>query len=125
MLLSLIATVSGKVLPPVFNIVHYKLRITTVSVYLCVQTLSAHPSWSISGCGSGILVVSPSQKIKLYPDNPTHSHLYTIINTLHYVTLSYRRILGVARIQQLIFTRTFQHPVPATGPANNVLEDHA
>src|SRR5882672_2230427 len=112
-----ITTVSGKVPPLVFNIVHYKLKITTASVYLCVQILSAHPLKSISGCGSGIVVVSPSQKIKLYPDNPTHSHPYTTINTLYYVTPSHRRILGVARTQRPIFMQTFQHPVSATHPA--------
>src|SRR5467141_3226203 len=78
-------TVSGKVPPLVFTIVHYKLRITTVSVYLCVQILSACPLWSISGCSSGIVIVSPSQKIKLYPDNPTHHCPYTTINTVYYV----------------------------------------
>src|SRR5467141_3151410 len=56
-----ITTVSGKVLPLVFNIVHYKLGITTASVYLCVQILSAHPLRSISGCSSGIVIVPPSQ----------------------------------------------------------------
>src|SRR5467141_3200899 len=96
-------TVSGKVPPLVFNTVHYKLRITTVSVYLCVQILSAHLLNSISGCSSGIVVVFPSQKIKLYPDNPTHSCPYTTINILHYVTPSHRRILGVARTQWPIF----------------------
>ena len=34
---------------------------TTASVYLCVQILSAFPPWSISGCSSGLVVVSPSQ----------------------------------------------------------------
>src|SRR5467141_3258522 len=53
-----ITTASGKVPPPVFNIVHYKLRITTVSVYLCVQILSAFPLWSISGSSSGIVIGS-------------------------------------------------------------------
>src|SRR5882724_1110673 len=56
----MIATASGKVLPPVLNIVHYKLRITTVSVHLCVQILSAHLLWSISSCSSGFVLVSPS-----------------------------------------------------------------
>jgi len=32
-----------------------------VSVYLCVQILSALPRRSISGCSSGIFIVSPSQ----------------------------------------------------------------
>src|SRR5882672_5138557 len=39
----------------------FSLRITTASVYLCVQILSACPLWSISGCSSGIVIVSPSQ----------------------------------------------------------------
>src|SRR5882672_12705902 len=56
----MITTASGKVPLPVFNIVPYKLRITTASVYLCVHILSAHPLWSISGCSSGIVIVSPS-----------------------------------------------------------------
>src|SRR5467141_4374540 len=111
-----ITTASGRVPLPVFNIVHYKLRITTASVYLCVQILSAHPLWSISGCSSGLVVVFPSQKIKLYPDNPTHSHPYTTINILYYVTPSHRRILGVARTQWPVFTQTLQHPVSATCP---------
>src|SRR5467141_5447208 len=109
-----ITTASGKVLPLVFNIVHYKLRITTASVYLWVQVLSACPLRSISGCSSGIVIVSPSQKIKLYPDNPTHSCPYTTINTLYYVTPSHRRILGVARTQWPVLMQTLQHPVSAT-----------
>src|SRR5882724_925167 len=62
----MIATASGKVLSPVLNIVHYKLRITTASVYLCVQILSAPLLWSISGCSSGIVIVSPSQFLFLF-----------------------------------------------------------
>src|SRR5882672_12855502 len=89
----------------------------TASVYLCVQLLSARPLWSISGCSSGIVIVSPSQKIKLYLDNPTHHHPYTTINTLYYVTPPHTRILGITRTQWPIFTRTFQHPVSATFPA--------
>ena len=70
---------SGKVPPLVFNIIHYKLRITTVSMYLCVQILSAHTSWSISGCSSGIVIVFPSQILDLHPrsihiSNSTQGH---------------------------------------------------
>src|SRR5882672_10213996 len=84
---------------------------------MCVHIRSALPLWSISGCSSGIVIVSPSQKIKLYLDNPTHSFPYTTINTLYYVTLPHRRILGVTRTQWPIFMQTFQHPVSATCPA--------
>src|SRR5882672_6007419 len=74
-------------------------------------------SMDVAYLSSGIFIVSPLQKIKLYPDNPTHCHPYTTINTLYYATLPHRRILGVTRTQQPIFMRTFQHPVSATCPA--------
>src|SRR5467141_2848823 len=96
------------------NIVHYKLRITTASVYLCVQILSAHPLWSISGCNSGSVIVSPSQEIKLYPDNPTHSHPHTTFNALYYVTPTHRRVLGVIGTQWPILMRNSPLPVSTT-----------
>ena len=65
---------SGKVLPPVFNIVHYKLRITTASVHLCVQILSAHLFRSISGCSSGIVIVLPSHH--------RFHHIFHILSTV-------------------------------------------
>jgi len=43
-----------------------------VSVYLCVQILSAHPLKSISGCSSGIVIVFPSQIYVYQFLNVTH-----------------------------------------------------
>ena len=72
--------------------------------------------------------MSPSQKIKLYPDNPIHRCPHITINTLYYVTLSHRRILGVTRTQwpllhELFHTQSQQLAQLQT--ANNTLEDHA
>src|SRR5882672_3356565 len=53
------------------NIVHYKLRITTASAYLCVQILSARPLRSISGCSSGIVIVLPSHLASGHADLPS------------------------------------------------------
>src|SRR5467141_2844235 len=116
-----ITTVSGKVLPLVFNIVHYKLRITTASVYLCVQILSAHPLKSTSGCSSGIVIVSPSQKINLYPDNPTF--LSTFYTMSHCLTEEYWESLGPNGpfLCELFHTQSQQ--LSQLQLANNILED--
>jgi len=49
----------------------YKVKITTV---LVCKILSAHPSRVSLLWKSGIVIVSPSQNIKLHKDNPTICH---------------------------------------------------
>ena len=52
-----------------FHVHAIELRITTVSVcHIC----SAHPCLRASLYTSGLVSVLPSQKIKLYIDDPTH-----------------------------------------------------
>ena len=50
------------------------------SLFVCSYPINL-PFLSISESRSGLIVVSPSQKIKLYPDNSTHCHIYNIITT--------------------------------------------
>src|SRR5882672_7244871 len=114
---------SGRVPLPVFNIVPYKMRITTASVYLCVQIPSAHPLWSISGCSSGFVIVLPSQKIKLYPENPTlPSTLYTMS---HQLTEGYWESLGPNGpfLREILHSQSQQ--LAQLKAANNALEDRA
>ena len=65
-----ITTVSGT-FPVIISMYIYaiELRITTVSVcHVC----SAHLCLRVSSYTSGLVSVLPSQKIKLYIDDPTH-----------------------------------------------------
>src|SRR5882724_8359599 len=110
-----------------------KLRITTVLACLCIHILSIHPSGpqSISESRSGLIVVFPSQKIKLYPDDPTHCHLYIIttdcmtLTMSHHLTEEYWESLGPSGpfLCELFHNQSQQLAQLQT--ANNVLKGHA
>jgi len=71
-------------------------------------------------------VVLPSQKIKLYPDNPTHSHpilLSTFFTMSHHLTEEYWESLGPNGpfLPELFHTQS--QKLTQLQSANNVLED--
>src|SRR5882724_7844390 len=77
-----------------------KLRITIVLSVVCSYPINS-PFWSISESRSGLIIVLPSHKLKLYPDDPITT-IFTTLSPLYdtqHVPPPHRRILGVIGTQ--------------------------